>query len=141
MMHRSISQKLSIVGRNYRFGRICDGTILMRAFSVSDSATKTYFKEQGLLDNQGMTVFNTLHELQEVACKVYGNNELFGTFSGETQQFEYLTYKQFGGKVEECRAVLKNLGKCSINRLYLYECLSCFFLSNFMIQLFLACVA
>jgi hypothetical protein len=74
-------------------------------------SSKTQFQEQGLLDNQGLTVFSTLHELQEVACKVYSENNLFGSYSPLSGQFEYLSYKDFGNKVKECRALLKHLGE------------------------------
>jgi hypothetical protein len=112
MMHlKSINY---IVSRQCRFGRTINRRFLWQTAPASDSIGSTDFEvkyEPGLLDNQGMTVFNTLHELQEVACKVYANNDLFGTFSEQSQKFEYLTYKEFGHKVEECRAVLKHLGK------------------------------
>jgi hypothetical protein len=80
-----------------------------KAFSTSTSVED--FRGQGLLDSQGLTVFDTLHELQETSCKVYANNELFGTFNDESGNFEYLTYKDFGQKVVECRRVLKHLGE------------------------------
>lgn len=83
-----------------------------KAFSTVET-TKTNFQDQGLLDAQGLTVFNTLHELQETACKVYPKNELFGTFSEESLKFEYLSYEEFGGKVDKCRSVLSHLGECA----------------------------
>lgn len=128
-MHlKSINQTLSIVSRQCRFGRNGDKRFLWRTASTSISMGSTEFEAQhgpGLIDNRGMTVFNTLHELQEVACQVYANNELFGTFSDQTQKFEYLTYKEFGHKVEECRAVLKHLGKW-LFRFLVYHQNDCF---------------
>lgn len=71
---------------------------------VNDSDAK------GLVDSQGLTIFDTLHELQETSCKVYANNELFGTYNDLLGNFEYIKYSEFGQKVDECRAVLKHLG-------------------------------
>ncbi|KAL3922081.1 MAG: hypothetical protein SGILL_002395 [Bacillariaceae sp.] len=79
--------------------------------SSSSSSSLADFQDQGLVDSSGLTQFNTLHELQLTACKVYPDNELFGTFSESSGRFEYFTYKDFGQKVEECRAVLKHLGE------------------------------
>jgi hypothetical protein len=86
----------------------------VKAFSTagaSSSMSMADFQAQGLVDGHGLTMFNTLHELQLTACKVYPNNELFGTFSEKSGHFEYLTYRDFGEKVDECRAVLKHLGQ------------------------------
>lgn len=66
---------------------------------------------QGLVDAKGLTMFNTLHELQETSCEVYAGNELFGTYDEKSGRFVYLTYREFGHKVDECRAVLKHLGE------------------------------
>jgi hypothetical protein len=85
-----------------------------RAFS------STSFSDEQLLDDKGLLRFKTLHELQEAACQVYSNNELFGTYSPTTQQFEYMTYNEFGHKVAQCRAVLIDLGTKMICLLLLY---------------------
>jgi hypothetical protein len=79
--------------------------------ALSTSTTVVDFEDQGLVDSQGLTAFDTLHELQEASCKVYASNELFGTYNELSGQFEYLKYWEFGQKVDECRAVLKHLGE------------------------------
>lgn len=79
-----------------------------KAFSTSPFVAD--FRDQGLVDSNDLTVFSTLHELQETSCKVYANNDLFGTYNDESGSFEYLTYREFGQKVDKCRAVLKHLG-------------------------------
>jgi hypothetical protein len=43
--------------------------------------------------------------------KVFSENSLYGTYNEATCQYEYMKYEDFGRKVQECRAVLKNLGK------------------------------
>mmetsp|Transcript_9787 Transcript_9787/g.17291 ORF Transcript_9787/g.17291 Transcript_9787/m.17291 type:complete len:695 (+) Transcript_9787:69-2153(+) len=97
-----------LIKRGKKFG---SNHVTFHSFSTVGSTLKTFdFREQGLLDSEGMTVFRTLHELQEVACKVYAENELFGTYNENSRRFEYITYKEFGNKVRECRAVLKHLG-------------------------------
>ena len=108
----------------------------------------------GFQRKHGLLEFETLHELQEVACnvslypriclleeklllrnqkcvshyffrciyvrfsavhtmrlKVYPENPLYGTYNEITSQFEYLNYEDFESKVQECRVLLKNLGK------------------------------
>ncbi|KAG7374459.1 long-chain-fatty-acid-CoA ligase [Nitzschia inconspicua] len=78
--------------------------------SLSASMSMADFHDQGLIDSQGLTLFDTLHELQETSCTVFADNELFGTYNDKSGKFEYLSYKEFGQKVDECRAVLKHLG-------------------------------
>ena len=43
--------------------------------------------------------------------KAYSENPLYGTYNEARGQYEYMKYEDFGRKVQECRAVLKNLGK------------------------------
>ena len=66
------------------------------------------------MDDQGLTIFDTLHELQDHACKAYESNELFGTFTptheGELGGFTWMTYGDFAEKVNKTRAVLKDIG-------------------------------
>jgi hypothetical protein len=49
--------------------------------------------------------FNNLVELQTTACKIYKTNKLFGTRKGN--QYEWMTYEEFGNCVDETRKVLK----------------------------------
>jgi len=69
-----------------------------------------HFHEMGCLDKQGMTAFNTLHELQVNSTLVYSENELFGTYNEESKSFQYMTYSEYNEKVNQCRALLKDLG-------------------------------
>lgn len=68
------------------------------------------FFERGWLDERGLTVFETLHELQTRAVEVYADNELLGTYNPETEKFEYMKYKEFASLVNKARFVLKDLG-------------------------------
>jgi long-chain acyl-CoA synthetase len=68
------------------------------------------FQKEGLLDEKGLTVFDTLHEMQLSSCQVYSQNELFGTFSPKSEKFEWMTYEEYGKKVDQCRSMLKDLG-------------------------------
>ena len=74
-------------------------------------AEEEKFRQEGFLDEKGLTIFNTLHEMIHGSCRVYAHNELFGTYSPTTEKFEYMTYEEFGNKVNQCRSMLKNLGK------------------------------
>jgi len=67
-------------------------------------------KEMGYLDDRGLTVFDTLHEMQVRSCAVYEKRNLFGTYSNETERFEWMSFKEYADKVDRCRTVLKDLG-------------------------------
>eukprot|EP00339_Tiarina_fusa_P021825 CAMPEP_0117030720 /NCGR_PEP_ID=MMETSP0472-20121206/22150_1 /TAXON_ID=693140 ORGANISM="Tiarina fusus, Strain LIS" /NCGR_SAMPLE_ID=MMETSP0472 /ASSEMBLY_ACC=CAM_ASM_000603 /LENGTH=682 /DNA_ID=CAMNT_0004738871 /DNA_START=125 /DNA_END=2173 /DNA_ORIENTATION=+ len=72
--------------------------------------TETRFRETGYLDEEGLTQFETLHELQVRACQVYSGNDSFGTYQESTNSFEYMTYEQYDECVDACRTVLMDLG-------------------------------
>jgi hypothetical protein len=86
--------------------------LAVKWISTTGSSSLSDLQAQGLVDDNRLTIFKTLHELQDVACRVYPENELFGTFNEESGKFEFMTYQVFGRKVEECRAVLQHLGEC-----------------------------
>jgi hypothetical protein len=75
------------------------------------SSEKKDFQELGFLDENGLTVYDTLHEMQVGACKVYAQNDLFGTYQEGSNSFEYMKYDEYGKKVDQCRAALKTLGE------------------------------
>ena len=76
----------------------------------STPVEEEHFRKEGLLDENGLTIFDTLHEMIHGSCRVYAQNELFGTFNPSSEKFEYMTYDEFGAKVNQCRSMLKNLG-------------------------------
>jgi hypothetical protein len=80
------------------------------------------FREAGILDESGLTSFDTLHEMQVRSCMVYSGNDLFGTYNSGSEQFEYMTYQEFDGKVNQCRSLLKDLGKLILQE---FECVLC----------------
>lgn len=69
------------------------------------------FYEQGIVDDHGLTLFDTLHEMQVRSCQVFADRELFGTYSPNSKQFEWMTYADFADKVNTCRVALKDLGE------------------------------
>jgi len=71
---------------------------------------KKDFQRAGIIDDHGMVVFDTLHELQVHSSILYSDNELFGTFDNETKSYLYMTYAEYRTKVNQCRALLKDLG-------------------------------
>lgn len=75
------------------------------------------FRKAGILDEHGLTSFDTLHEMQVRSCLVYSGNDLFGTYNPGSEQFEYMTYQEFDGKVNQCRSLLKDLGKLILQEL------------------------
>lgn len=70
-----------------------------------------HFQQLGMLDDQGLTIFDTLHEMQVNSCQVYKENELFGTYDEASNSFLYMTYEEYNQKVNQCRSLLKDLGK------------------------------
>lgn len=52
--------------------------------------------------------FKTLVDLQEKACQVYANQNIFGTRIAD--KYEWTTYKQFGELIQRCRNVLIHQG-------------------------------
>jgi len=68
------------------------------------------FQGLGILDDQGLVTFNTLHELQLHSSQVFKENELFGTYEEESKSFRYMTYDEYNQKVNRCRVLLQDLG-------------------------------
>jgi hypothetical protein len=75
----------------------------------------------GWVDEDGLTSFTTLHELQLSACQVFADNQIFGTYAKKVPQqgdkdepggaFEWMTYQEFSALVDKTRSVLKDIGK------------------------------
>jgi len=68
------------------------------------------WQELGYVDDKGLTVFDTLHEMQVRSCQTYGKNNIFGTYSADKGEFEWMTFTEYGEAVDKCRAVLKDIG-------------------------------
>ena len=69
----------------------------------------------GYLDENGLTVFDTLHEMQVRSCAVFADNDLFGTYNPESKQFVYESFEDYATQVNQCRAVLKDLGELDLS--------------------------
>lgn len=78
------------------------------------------WQELGYVDDKGLTIFDTLHEMQFRSCQTYGANPIFGTYSKETSKFEWMTFAEYSEKVDKCRAVLKDLGKRCVETSLVY---------------------
>lgn len=98
----------SIRGESRILNKLSKPTTVDMAMSMSSQAT------QGLLDERNLLNFETLHELQDRASIAFAENPLFGTYTeqedGGDSKFEWMTYKEYGEKVNHCRSVLKDLG-------------------------------
>ena len=86
-----------------------DSRIAAAVASLTDQERAFY--KQGLVDERGLTIFDTLHEMQVRSCQVYASHPLFGTFSNETNKFEWTTFEYFQDRVDTCRALFQDLGK------------------------------
>ena len=72
-------------------------------------------QERGLMDDNNLLQFATLHELQRNASEAFASNPLFGTYEAADVEnedaggeFKWMTYEEWGKKVDACRTVLKN---------------------------------
>ena len=93
---------------------------IIRSFSTTPS--KINSETARFLDEEGFTAFKTLHELQVASCKVYSENDLFGTYSSISGKFEYLSYGDFGKLVSQCRVLLKDLGESQSGNNSIIQC-------------------
>lgn len=82
-----------------------------RRFITTDQ--EKHFQELGVLDAEGLTRFNTLHELQANSALIFKDNEIFGTYTEESKSFNYITYDEYNQRVNRCRTLLKESGKQS----------------------------
>ena len=69
------------------------------------------FREQGIVGDDGLVLFDTIHEMQVRSCMVYKDNDLFGTYSPDEEAYVWQTYGEYAKNVNTCRAVLKDLGE------------------------------
>lgn len=102
------------VYRNFRISHIAEQ--INGKFSKASLSTEAFadLRKQGIMDERNLLQFSTLHELQRNASLAFGNNPLFGTYQkkeGHDASFEFMTYKEFGTAVDNCRTLLKDLGK------------------------------
>jgi hypothetical protein len=77
------------------------------------SQSNSSLQERGIFDEHNLLKFDTLHELQSNASIAFADNPLFGKYvkpEGQDAKFEYMTYSDFGDKVDTCHALLKDLG-------------------------------
>mmetsp|Transcript_25308 Transcript_25308/g.36722 ORF Transcript_25308/g.36722 Transcript_25308/m.36722 type:complete len:722 (+) Transcript_25308:354-2519(+) len=78
----------------------------------------THLQAEGIFDSRNLLKFDTLHEMQKNASIAFANNDIFGTYvegahnsdGDNSGTFEWMTYKEYGEKVETCRTMLKNIG-------------------------------
>jgi hypothetical protein len=76
-------------------------------------------QKEGVIDPEGWTAFNTLHELRLSACHAFYDHDLFGTYTVQENgegAYKWMTYEDFGAIVEKTRAVLNDLGKLSTQK-------------------------
>ena len=87
------------------------GSSTSSSFRFITTEEETYFKERGFLDDEGLTTFNTLHELQVRSSLVFKENKLFGTYNEKSQSYDYMTYDEYNQTVNKCRTLLNDLGE------------------------------
>jgi len=75
-------------------------TTTIRSLSSSEPsppqfASKTeQWQHEGILDERGLVNFDTLHNMQVRSCRVFSEKNLFSTYSEESQNFEWMTFKE-----------------------------------------------
>mmetsp|Transcript_26633 Transcript_26633/g.37521 ORF Transcript_26633/g.37521 Transcript_26633/m.37521 type:complete len:706 (-) Transcript_26633:170-2287(-) len=72
-------------------------------------------QEMGVLDDGELVQFDTLHNMQVNACLAFDENDLFGTYKAavsekEEAQYEWMSFTEWGETVNQCRAVLQDMG-------------------------------
>jgi len=87
------------------------GSSTSSSFRFITTEEETHFKERGFLDDEGLTTFNTLHELQVRSSLVFKENKLFGTYNEKSQSYDYMTYDEYNQTVNKCRTLLNDLGE------------------------------
>jgi hypothetical protein len=96
-------------------GRELSGSLATQWSASTNRSISTerenHFKDIGYLDDEGLTIFDTIHDMQVRSCDVYAENELFGSYDETENKFKYVTYEEFDKKVDRCRTVLQDLGK------------------------------
>ena len=116
---RLIGSKSSVVAAS---NRVAKAVAVAPIFDVSSSTLSSshrfistdqekHFQDLGALDDRGLTIFNTLHELQVNSSLVFKENELFGTYAEKSKSYDYITYDEYSERVNKCRTLLKDLGK------------------------------
>lgn len=129
MIHQFLKRRIPVISslnrnqlsnnkRNYSHHNVTSTFASAKPFSTSSSIES--LQNQGILDEHELLRFNTLHELQRNACAAFPENTCFGTYVEQNQKgdYEWMTYQDFGEKVNQCRSVLKDLGT-----FHLYKCL------------------
>lgn len=114
LLSRLASSQRRALGLQARRAALRGGTsAACRSISTASAEDVQAWRDAGFLDERKLTVFETLHELQDHSCTVFNNNPLFGTYTeqGPAPSFEWMTYGEFGDKVDQCRALLKDLGE------------------------------
>lgn len=108
--HENVKSKLTT---SHRFQGALGG-LNQQNKNVSSLAKNIDLKQKGYLDDDGALQFKTLHELQERACLTFAENPLYGTYKDEADggknDFEWMTYEEFGEQVKLSRSVLSDLG-------------------------------
>jgi len=73
-------------------------------------------RDDGIFDERNLLKFETLYELQRNASTAFAQNALFGTYKerkGMNSIYNWMTYGEYGVKVNQCRTVLKEIGTSS----------------------------
>ena len=114
----SSRNQLSKNKRDYSHHNVTSTFASAKQFSTQSSIED--LQSQGILDEHELLRFNTLHELQKNACAAFPDNTCFGTYveTNKKGDYEWMTYQDFGEKVNLCRSVLKDLGTSYI----VYRC-------------------
>lgn len=102
VLQRTLSTTTSLLSSSTSSSSSTDGGVYL-----PDRPT---WQAAGFMDDRGLTIFDTLHEMIHRSCQVFAPKNLFGTYSNESKTFEWMTFKEFHDKVDSCRAVLHDLG-------------------------------
>lgn len=70
-------------------------------------------------------VFTTLVELQTKSCQHFASKNCLGVRSGKGEKYDWITYTEFGQRVERMRNVLKHHGVGKGDKVSFVACVIC----------------
>lgn len=124
--HKKDSEHLTMMLSSLKqTAKLSPRAILVGASSRAESRTPLRFfsspvpdierwQKEGFLDDQGLTRFDTLHEMVDRSTQVFADKQLFGTYSDKSKEFEWMTFSDYRFKIQECRSLLQDLGMCPL---------------------------
>ena len=102
---RSLTTKRSIMARSTRIMHPATSTV--SATHPSNNVNRSFTSSRAISSAQ-ITEFENLCELQAKACETFSDRPCFGSRSEKGDKYDWISYKEFGRRVEKFRNVLSH---------------------------------